>query len=152
MCGVTGILTTAGTDRTALDTIVRRMSEPLAHRGPDDSGIWVDGAAGVALAHRRLSILDLSPAGHQPMLSASRRFAIVFNGEIYNHLELRRELDGNLTSDRPELPMVAERTWRGRSDTETLLAAFETWGVEKTLQKAIGMFAFGLWDCEASVL
>jgi len=110
------------------------MAAVLHHRGPDDSGMWADGAAGIALAHRRLSILDLSPSGHQPMVSPSGRFVIVFNGEIYNHLSLRQE--------RGELP------WRGHSDTETLLAGFEAWGVEATLQKTVGMFAIALWDRE----
>ena len=89
------------------------MAAAMAYRGPDDSGAWVDPAVGLALAHRRLSILDLSPVGHQPMLSASGRYVIVFNGEIYNHLALRQELPG---------------PWRGHSDTETLLAAIEAWG------------------------
>lgn len=108
------------------------------HRGPDDAGVWVDQAAGVALSHRRLAILDLSPAGHQPMTSPSGRYVIVFNGEIYNHLELRESLSGYI--------------WRGHSDTETLLAAFENWGVETTLKKTVGMFAIALWDREARVL
>lgn len=111
------------------------MALRIAHRGPDDSGVWVDAEAGIALAFRRLAILDLSPAGHQPMASASGRYVIVFNGEIYNHLHLREELEGD--------DCVA---WRGHSDTETLLAAFEAWGVETTLKKAVGMFAIALWD------
>lgn len=134
MCGVTGILAAAGTDGSISHAMVHRMTETLEHRGPDDAGVWVDDVAGVALGFRRLSILDLSPAGRQPMLSPSGRFAIVFNGEIYNHLDLRRELQG--TSPR----------WRGHSDTETLLAGFEAWDVEATLQKAIGMFALAVWD------
>jgi asparagine synthase (glutamine-hydrolysing) len=114
------------------------MADAITHRGPDDSGVWMDEAAGVALAHRRLSILDLSPAGHQPMLSASGRYVIAFNGEIYNHLELREALTG-----------IA---WRGHSDTETLLAAFERWGIETTLKKSVGMFAIALWDRETHIL
>jgi asparagine synthase (glutamine-hydrolysing) len=116
--------------------IVSRMSGCLHHRGPDDGGHWHDPDAGIALSHRRLAILDLSPAGHQPMVSASKRLAIVFNGEIYNHLALRASLE-----DLGQAP-----SWRGHSDTETLLAAFEAWGVEKTLQATVGMFALALWD------
>jgi asparagine synthase (glutamine-hydrolysing) len=114
----------------------------LSHRGPDDHGEWVDGPCGIALGHRRLSILDLSPAGHQPMVSRNGRYVIAFNGEIYNHLALRQTL-GN------EFHGV---NWRGHSDTETLLACFETWGVEKTLVQAVGMFAIALWDREARQL
>jgi len=114
------------------------MADAIIHRGPDDSGVWVDEAEGVALAHRRLAILDLSPAGHQPMLSVSGHFVMVFNGEIYNHLELREELTGQI--------------WRGHSDTETLLAAFERWGIEATLKKSVGMFAIALWDRESRSL
>ncbi|HSA88073.1 MAG TPA: asparagine synthetase B, partial [Nitrospira sp.] len=102
-----------------LGRTVLRMAEGIRYRGPDDVGEWCDADWGLALGHVRLSILDLSPAGHQPMKSASGRYVIVFNGEIYNHLELRGHL--------PDLP------WRGHSDTETLLAAVETWGVEKAL-------------------
>lgn len=109
------------------------MADALRHRGPDDAGVWVDGEAGIGLAHRRLSIIDLSPAGHQPMVSAGGRYVVAFNGEIYNHLNLRRELEINAD-------------WRGHSDTETLLAGFEAWGVEATLKKAVGMFAIALWD------
>ena len=108
------------------------MANTLGHRGPDAMGAWADAGAKVALAHRRLSILDLSAAGSQPMLSASGRFVIVFNGEIYNHLELRR--------------MLGDQAWRGHSDTETLLACIEAWGIQSTLARLVGMFAFALWD------
>lgn len=137
MCGLAGYLQPNGGPRDMLGTAIG-MAEQITHRGPDDSGTWVDDAAGIALAHRRLSILDLSPAGHQPMLSASGRYVIAFNGEIYNHLDLREEL--------------ANHNWRGHSDTETLLAAFETWGVEPTLKKSVGMFAIALWDRETRTL
>jgi asparagine synthase (glutamine-hydrolysing) len=147
MCGVTGIFTPGG--GASLQALARRMADTLAHRGPDDSGIWADEAAGVALAHRRLSILDLSPTGHQPMLSASGRYVIVFNGEIYNHLDVRRELGAPTALGACGGGACG---WRGRSDTETLLAAFEAWGVEKALQTAIGMFAFALWDRETRTL
>lgn len=117
---------------TAWPTMLGRMGEAIMHRGPDNSGVWVDVDAGIGLSHRRLSILDLSPAGHQPMTSVSGRYVIAFNGEIYNHLDLRRQL--------------GDRAWRGHSDTETLLAGFELWGTEQTLQCAVGMFAIALWD------
>lgn len=115
------------------------MADALTHRGPDDSGVWVDGQAGIGLAHRRLSILDLSPAGHQPMVSAGGQYVVAFNGEIYNHLDLRQELDINAD-------------WRGHSDTETLLACFAAWGILKTLESAVGMFAVALWDRHDRVL
>ena len=113
------------------------MARALRHRGPDAEGVWIDGA-GLALAHRRLSILDLSPAGDQPMTSKSGRYVLVFNGEIYNHLDLRKELQGEV--------------WRGHSDTETLLTACEAWGIEITLKRAVGMFALALWDKQSRTL
>lgn len=129
MCGITGFLTQTDVVRS---DIANHMAEAISLRGPDDSGVWVHEAAGVALAHRRLSILDVSSAGHQPMLSASGRFVIVFNGEIYNHLKLREELP--------------HQVWRGHSDTETLLAGFDAWGIRRTIERSIGMFAFAVWD------
>jgi len=110
------------------------MADTLTHRGPDDGDVWVDGAAGTALGFRRLSILDLSPAGRQPMVSPSGRRVIVFNGEIYNHAELRSQLEGNGPA------------FRGRSDTEVLLAAIERWGVDAALRRCVGMFALAVWD------
>jgi asparagine synthase (glutamine-hydrolysing) len=112
------------------------MSDAIRHRGPDDSGLWVDEATGVALGFCRLAILDLSEAGHQPQASHSGRFVVVFNGEIYNHADLRREL--SKTADPP--------AWIGHSDTETLLAGFAAWGVTRTLQQTVGMFAMAAWD------
>lgn len=129
MCGIAGFLNTRGGAST---DVAARMRDTLYHRGPDDGGTWVDEAQGVALVHRRLSILDLSAAGHQPMLSASDRYVIAFNGEVYNHLDLREALPGY--------------AWRGHSDTETLLAAISAWDVSTTLKKSVGMFAFALWD------
>lgn len=118
------------------------MSDAIAHRGPDDAGIWADREAGAALVHRRLSIIDLSAAGHQPMMSGSGRFVIAFNGEIYNHLEIRTEV-GRAGSG---------SQWRGHSDTETLLAAFDAWGIEETLRRSVGMFAIAVWDRERRTL
>src|SRR3569833_2180085 len=135
MCGITGFL---GTSSSGSAVVADRMAAALYHRGPDDSGAWGDEPAGVALAHRRLSILDLSPAGHQPMVSPSGRNEIVYNGEIYNHQELREEL--------------TECVSLGHTDTETLLSAFEQWGVEATLKKSVGMFALALWDRESRTL
>jgi asparagine synthase (glutamine-hydrolysing) len=137
MCGIVGFIDPSGSLSSEWMAIAQRMSCTVRHRGPDDEGVWIDSAAGLALAHRRLSILDLSSAGHQPMLSSSGRFVIVFNGEIYNHLGLRRQLDS---------------AWRGHSDTETLLAGVEQWGIRKTLESATGMFAFALWDRERRTL
>jgi asparagine synthase (glutamine-hydrolysing) len=118
------------------------MADALQHRGPDDSGVWADAAAGIALGHRRLSILDLSPAGHQPMFSSSGRFVMVYNGEIYNCEEIRRDF----------LRERAEFHFRGHSDTEVMLAAFEHWGIESALQRMNGMFAFALWDRQERTL
>jgi asparagine synthase (glutamine-hydrolysing) len=132
MCGISGLLFNPGDERDP-QAGVRSMNAALVHRGPDDSGQWVDRDAGVALGHRRLSILDLSAAGHQPMRSGSDRYVLVFNGEIYNHGDLRVAL-GDVAA------------WRGHSDTETLLAGFERWGVRGTLERAIGMFAIAVWD------
>jgi asparagine synthase (glutamine-hydrolysing) len=114
------------------------MADTIAHRGPNDEGIWTTPESGVCLVHRRLSIIDLSPAGHQPMASSSGRYELVFNGEVYNHADLRLQLD----------QCSAAPAWRGHSDTETLLAAFDTWGIENTLKKSIGMFAIAVWDIE----
>lgn len=132
MCGLTGFFQANGFDSVQARALAVRMGKRIAHRGPDDGGVWTDADIGLALAHRRLSILDLSPAGHQPMVSVSGRYVMVFNGEIYNHLELRQKL--------------VDFKWRGHSDTETLLAGFEVWGIEATLKKTVGMFAIALWD------
>lgn len=140
MCGITGVWSFA--DFALSREALPRMTAAIAHRGPDDSGHWFDEAAGIALGHRRLSIVDLSPAGHQPMASASGRYQLVFNGEVYNHVALRRELEqGGQRFD-----------WRGHSDTETLLAGIEVWGFEATLKRCTGMFAMALWDRETRSL
>ncbi|MBC7350689.1 MAG: asparagine synthase (glutamine-hydrolyzing), partial [Candidatus Aminicenantes bacterium] len=138
MCGLTGFWCDGECSHELVNGVALRMAETLVHRGPDDGGIWVDDSAGVALGHRRLAVLDLSPAGRQPMVSASGRFVIVFNGEIYNHMALRRSL--------------GYQKWRGHSDTETFLAAIETWGVERTLKQSVGMFALALWDRQERIL
>jgi asparagine synthase (glutamine-hydrolysing) len=140
MCGLTGFL--SGTSLPEPESVLRGMADTIAHRGPDDAGIWMDNEAGVGLAHRRLSILDLSSAGHQPMISASGRYVMAYNGEVYNHADLRRDLE--TANAAPE--------WRGHSDTETLLAGFEAWGIAQTLGRATGMFAFAVWDRQSAML
>jgi asparagine synthase (glutamine-hydrolysing) len=132
MCGIAGLWTFGGAGEDELAAEAWTMAGTLHHRGPDDEGVWVDAAAGVAFGFRRLSILDLSPMGAQPMTSASGRYVIVFNGEIYNHRRLRMEL--------------GSRDLRGRSDTEVLLACIDEWGLDATVERCIGMFAFALWD------
>jgi asparagine synthase (glutamine-hydrolysing) len=158
MCGFAGFLDRSETTSAeALAEIAGRMTETLVHRGPDDGGTWTDPVSRVALGHRRLSILDLSPAGHQPMLSRNGRYVVAFNGEIYNHLELRRELDAGVAAvehplfdpdyeDSARAKAARAGGWRGHSDTETLLAAVDAWGVGEALKKFVGMFAFALWD------
>jgi asparagine synthase (glutamine-hydrolysing) len=136
MCGFTGFLTTQSSDKDGLEAIATRMALAIAHRGPDDAGTWADAEAGVALGHRRLAIVDLSAAGHQPMQSVAGRYVLAYNGEIYNHMALRAELEAQ----------HGPQAWRGHSDTETLLAGFEAWGVAETLRKAVGMLAVALWD------
>jgi asparagine synthase (glutamine-hydrolysing) len=139
MCGIAGFVGFGNIRTEDAQAIAMRMGLAIAHRGPDDSGVWCDANAEVALVHRRLSIIDLTSAGHQPMLSPSGRFVVIYNGEIYNHAELRAQLPQH-------------QAWRGHSDTETLLAAFETWGIEETLKRAIGMFAIAVWDRQRRVL
>ncbi len=136
MCGITGFMRPPTQPAQQCLAELQAMTRSLHHRGPDDEGHWVDADAGIALGHRRLAIIDLSAAGHQPMASPSGRWMMVFNGEIYNHLDLREAL----------AKAGAAPTWRGHSDTETLLAGFEHWGVEGTLQRTVGMFAIALWD------
>ncbi|GAB2897076.1 asparagine synthase (glutamine-hydrolyzing) [Uliginosibacterium flavum] len=141
MCGFAGFFSMGGA-REGWSGALARMTDRITHRGPDDSGQWLDEAAGIALGHRRLSILDLSVAGHQPMLSPCGRYVIAFNGEVYNHLKLREELEAS----------GAAPAWRGHSDTETLLAGFAYLGLKATLERAIGMFALALWDRQAQTL
>ncbi len=140
MCGIAGLVSAKRVD----PALLARMAEVIAHRGPDDAGTWIDADAGVGLAHRRLSIVDLSPSGHQPMHSADGRFVLNYNGEIYNHAELRRELESR--------GQVPDGGWRGHSDTETLVQAIAAWGLEVAVGKAVGMFAFALWDRQQRLL
>lgn len=142
MCGIDGFLNSVAFDEETARGTLARMTASLAHRGPDAQGLWVDPAAGIALGHRRLAIVDLSVHGRQPMASACGRYVMVFNGEIYNHRELRAQLER----------VGRAPAWRGHSDTEVLLAAFAAWGVDATLRRATGMFALALWNRESRVL
>lgn len=137
MCGLVGVLASSAGIAADGGGVLRHMADAITHRGPDSDGYWVDESRCIGLAHRRLAIVDLSPAGAQPMASASGRYVVAFNGEIYNHLALRADL---------EREGVLKAPWRGHSDTETLLAAFEAWGIEASLRRAVGMFALALWD------
>lgn len=137
MCGIAGLLDPGlRGEGAALERIATRMAGVLEHRGPDDAGSWCDPEAGLGFGHRRLSIIDLSAAGRQPMVSASRRFVLSFNGEIYDFATLRRELER------------CGARFRGSSDTEVALAAIETWGLERAVERFVGMFAFSVWDRE----
>lgn len=135
MCGITGLFTTKPCPG-GLEDNVRRMADTLRHRGPDDQGTWTSEQDGVAFGFRRLSIVDLSALGHQPMASPSGRFTMVYNGEIYNHNALREEL------------CRIGWSFRGHSDTEVMLAAFEQWGIVASLPRFVGMFAMAIWDAE----
>jgi asparagine synthase (glutamine-hydrolysing) len=140
VCGFAGILAAPSVPTRDLTRAVSQMIRPLTHRGPDDEGVWVDEEAGVALGFRRLAILDLTPTGHQPMRSASGRFHLVFNGEIYNFRELRKQLEEH------------GHTFKGHSDTEVILAAFDQWGVREAISRALGMFAMAVWDTRRNEL
>jgi len=139
MCGIVGYWCQS-INRDEMEAITRQMSNTLIHRGPDSQGTWTDPATGIALGHRRLAIVDLSPEGHQPMHSANGRYVLVFNGEIYNFSDVRQEL------------ITLGHTFRGYSDTEIMLAAFCQWGIEPAVLKFVGMFAFALWDRQEPVL
>ena len=136
MCGIAGYI---GEIKNPSDCLTK-MAQAINHRGPDSNGLWID-QEGIGLAHTRLSILDLSTAGHQPMHSVSGNYVLIFNGEIYNHEYLRSELES-----------ISNRKWLGHSDTETLLASIEEWGIEDTLAKVKGMFAIALWDKQSKNL
>jgi asparagine synthase (glutamine-hydrolysing) len=144
MCGFTGYLASSNNSfESSAQPVLRQMADAIYHRGPDSDGYWFDSEAGIALAHRRLAIVDLSPAGAQPMVSNSGRYVMAFNGEIYNHPRLRQVL---------EREGLLGAQWRGHSDTETLLSGFDAWGIEGTLQRATGMFAIAVWDRAECVL
>lgn len=138
MCGIAGAF--LPDEGSSLEGQLRAMADAQRHRGPDGEGVWIDPDKPLGFAHRRLSIIDLSEAGRQPMVSASERLTICFNGEIYNYAELLRELT------------LLGHVFRGHSDTEVLLAAIEQWGLEPTLQRCIGMFAFALWDARENAV
>ena len=140
MCGIAGFISGTPMDADQLGALASRMADTMAHRGPDDRGAWVDAEAQVALGHRRLAVIDVSADGHQPMVSPSERFVVVYNGEIYNFRELRQELERS------------GRVFRTKSDTEVLLAAVEEWGVVEACRRFNGMFAFALWDRRDRVL
>ena len=143
MCGITGYwLLNHQFSEAEMSRIIKNMTDSLIHRGPDDSGVWMDPKLGLALGHRRLSIIDLSPAGRQPMRTSDGKYVIAFNGEIYNHNLLRNKLS--------ELGYTVN--WNGNSDTETLLLCLENWGIEKTLQSCVGMFAISIWDIQTQTL
>ena len=132
MCGFAGYIEDSSFSKEKALFQLSKMSKKIISRGPDSHGHWIDEEKSIALTHRRLAILDLSEAGHQPFISKSERYVISYNGEIYNHLDLRRELKTN--------------SWNGNSDTETLLACIEEFGLDLALQKINGMFSFALWD------
>src|SRR2546428_4275865 len=134
MCGLVGFLQAPDEAELLLSQHARRMADTLIHRGPDDSGVWADATAGIALGFRRLAILDLSPTGHQPMCSSDGRYVAVFNGEIYNYRDLRIELE------------QCGAHFRGTSDTEVILEGASLWGAEATIPRLWGMFAIALWD------
>jgi asparagine synthase (glutamine-hydrolysing) len=141
MCGLAGFLDPARRENNeTLARLANAMGETLWHRGPDDAGLWTDADAGVALAHRRLAIIDLSPAGHQPMISANGRYVLIYNGEVYNAGEMR-----------PELEARGIR-FRGHSDTEVIIEGIAAWGLDALVARLIGMFAFAVWDCQERVV
>jgi len=133
MCGITGFWTLR--DFRELSERLPEMTSALSHRGPDSDGYWLDPDVGIAFGHRRLAIIGLGEEGAQPMQSESGRFCLTYNGEIYNHIELRKEL-----------ARFGKTNWRGNSDTETVLACFDHFGIDATLKRCVGMFAMALWD------
>ena len=156
MCGVAGLVRLGHTHKAGQDNsstaypassdlaaLAQAMGQTLKHRGPDDAGLWQDESLGVAFAHRRLAIVDLSPAGHQPMQSADGQWVLAFNGEIYNHLQLREALHSQ---------GLAPLRWAGHSDTETLLACIQAWGLDAALKACVGMFALALWSRPAQTI
>src|SRR5437763_11990566 len=136
MCGIAGLVGGKWSSEAEQTRMLGAMARSIRHRGPDHSAIWLDVERRVGFAFNRLAIIDLSPAGNQPMHSHTGRYVVVYNGEIYNHQELRKQLE-----EEGQAP-----NWVGHSDTETLLAAIEAWGIRKALQRSVGMFALALWD------
>lgn len=146
MCGIAGVVNANNSSQTKVIDVCTIMTAELVHRGPDDTGTWQDDQGRIALGHRRLSILELSSLGHQPMVSPTGRYVIVFNGEIYNHHKIRIDLESSGADAGRDI------IWRGNSDTETILAAVECWGVERTVARLNGMFAAAVYDNHAQVL
>lgn len=142
MCGIAGFLMSSASSSEETKSWLKSMTDAILHRGPDEGGEWVSRESNVALGHRRLSVIDLSAAGAQPMMSPSGRFVMVYNGEIYNHTAIRAELESS--------GLVGQ--WRGHSDSETIVTGFEVWGIEATLQRTVGMFALAIWDRERQEL
>lgn len=142
MCGIAGFLVRGAVSADCAADILKKMTTAIEHRGPDDEGQWWNAEAGVGLGMRRLAIIDISPAGHQPMMSACGRYVLVFNGEIYNHKQIRKDLEARLLAP----------VWKGESDTEVLLAAISAFGLRRALECANGMFALALWDKESRTL
>ena len=142
MCGIIGFLGGDFTNDQLSNVILEEMSDQLVNRGPDSAGIWLDSSSKIALGHRRLAVVDLSPAGYQPMTSGSNRYVMTYNGEIYNSNEIRNEL----------IKSRVTVNWRGHSDTETLLAGFDAWGIRETISRVTGMFAIAVWDKELEQL
>ena len=135
MCGIAGFWkNSSDKSNNWLEETASTMANTLVHRGPDDSGTWVDEEVGIAFGHRRLSIIDVSNSGHQPMISADGRYVITYNGEVYNFQEIRQELE------------KIGHQFRGHSDTEVILTSFIQWGIEASVKKFNGMFAFAVWD------
>jgi len=143
MCGVAGFIPHKAEGHLNCHQIISEMTNSISHRGPDSSGIWIDDKSKISIGHRRLAIIDLTDSGKQPMSSHDDRYVLAFNGEIYNHLELRSllEKEVNFTC-----------IWRGTSDTETMLACIMHWGLKKSLSLFVGMFAFCLWDKSTETL
>lgn len=140
MCGIAGIFLSSSSNNFYLEKVINDMTHTLQHRGPDDFGTWINDSRNLAFGHRRLSVIDLSTFGKQPMHSISDRYVIVYNGEIYNYLELKQAL------------LKEQVVFRSNSDTEVILSSIELWGLEKAIDKLVGMFAFALWDKRESIL
>lgn len=141
MCGITGFFPGPNKNENLSKKYLEKMCQTLVHRGPDDEGLWFDNNTRIGLGHRRLSIIDTSSAGRQPMESSSGRYVIIFNGEIYNHIEIRKEIE-----------VYKKENWKSTSDTETILESFVIWGIETSLKKFVGMFAIAVWDKKEKAL